>query len=201
MGNKKQSKDLRREPHEPPAWLIAALRASREIAQDSSEQLERPSSSFRKKCREAAYVALAVAKLRKECARVGFAPVAFDDYIRGLAKTAGVSLSPVLKWLGIGDLARPDAGSAGAFARFGQELGLGRRQTLAHVRIGIAASMGYAPLAGACRSRGMRRGPLEQCDSILERLELKYDPEVLSELRRIESEIRSVYGKQNNSEG
>jgi hypothetical protein len=198
MSKKKQTQDFQLEVYNPPAWLVEALQIARDLAiiRGFDEESERISEDFRHRCHEAAEVALTIARLRKERQRVGFMPLSLADYIQGLAKVAGISLSYVLKWLDISDLSQPKPDSARAFARLAQELGLSLREILIHVRISFAGGLDFAPipvLIAHRRSVDTRRSQLEECESVLGQLESEYDAKFLSDLRHIESEIRAAY--------
>lgn len=142
-----------------------------------------------------------LAKIRKERQRVGFVTISFAAYVRGLAKRAGVSLTPVLEWLGIANLSRPNQGAASAFAQLAQEMGLSLGETLVQIRIGFAEQLGIAQIPGHFRPRtgGSQPDKLEVCDTALQELESEYNIEGLRELRSIEDEIRAVYGANENA--
>src|SRR4051812_31954834 len=109
---------------DPPDWLLNLLRAARH--QDVPE-------GFRQRCRQSAGAALTLARLRRERERIGFVPLSLPDYVEGMARALGESLSEVLAWLGLRELRGEDA--AAPLARLGHALGMSWRETLAHLRI------------------------------------------------------------------
>jgi hypothetical protein len=187
-----------------PKWLGGALRLARdsELLDPVGAEPDRESPAFRRRCHEAAEIAFSVAKLRSERQRVGFVLLSFTDYVRGLAKVAGIHVDPVLAWFGIGDTPRQGPTAAKALARFARAIGIGLRETLAHTRIEFASQVGAAPiplLVARRRSTEPRRHPLEECESILKQVEADYDVDSMRDLRRIESELREEYEARGDS--
>jgi hypothetical protein len=167
------------------------------------EEWEQFESNLMTKFRETAEVPLILASLREERQRIGFAPIAFAEYVQGLAKSVGVSLSPVLEWLGIGNLSKPEQGTAQAFATLAREIGLSLRETLVQIKIGFAAQFeglfNPIPVSVRHRSGSTRRSQLEDCETVLKELESEYDMETLRALRSIESEISASYEAHDNA--
>ncbi len=198
MSGEKQNHETQAEDYHLPAWFVDALNISRSFAlfRDVDAESEQVAAAFRQRCHDAADVALTMAKLRKERQRVGFVPLSFADYVQGLVRVAGVSLSSLLAWLGIADVSQTDAGSARALARLAREIGLNLREALAHARIGFAGRIDPAPipvLVAHRRGGTTARNPLDECEAVLRELESEYDAEALSELRRIESEVCAAF--------
>jgi hypothetical protein len=189
------------ESYEPPAWLRDALSLSLQSNHSDQSEEEPISPALSEKYREAAGVALSLAKLRKEKERVGFVPLPLADYIQGLVKVANISLPRILKWVGLDDISRPSAGSARAFARLTQEIGINLREALIHIRIAYASQVDSPPillLMARQRSAGGTGtgGTLEECEAVLGAVESEYELDSLRELRRTEFEIRAAYKEQ-----
>ncbi len=186
------------ESYEPPEWLAEVLDACRRSGTFSlmNEETEQVSPELLGRYSEAARVAHSVALLRKERQRVGFVPLSFADYVNGLMKVTNVPLAPVLRWFGIADLARPEPSTARDFARLAEALGMNLREALAHIRIGFAALIDFAPiplLVARHRAAGPRGSQMEECESVLGEIEADYDIQSLKQLRRTEFEIRAAY--------
>ena len=199
MSKGRQYTGSRVDAYRPPQWLTDVLQMSRTGVDfhNPAAETSQISDAFRHRCHEAAEVALSIMKLQNERQRIGFVPVSFTEYVHGLAKIAGLSLSAVLSRLGIVELSQPNLSSARAFARLAQELGFSLRETLVHVRIGFAEGLNSAPVSmmvAQRRSGGVRGSQLEECEGALRQLELEYAPKELAEIQRIESEIRATYG-------
>jgi hypothetical protein len=179
-----------------PGWLAAMLRLSYEhFGSDGAIEESIPSESSNR-YREAAGIALSLAKLRKERERIGFVPLALSDYVLGLVKVADISISPILRWLGIDDLSRPTLSSAKAVARLSRELGMDLREALVHIRIGFASQIDTAPLpllVARLRATGAHRTQLEECEAVLGEIESEYELDIIRELRSTEFEIRAAY--------
>jgi hypothetical protein len=172
----------------PAQWFTEVMRAT--LPEPSAEE------AFRARCDEAAVVAHSIARLRRERQRVGFVPLPLAEYIHGLVKLASVPLGPVFSWLGVTDLTFAEPGSARGAARLAREIGMSLREALTHLRIGLAAQAGAAPvplLVARHRSAGRRRTPLEECEEVLEQIEVGYDLDGLKRLRNLESAVGAVY--------
>ena len=179
-----------------PAWLIHKLQLAGDYAAFTSDNQSTVSEQFRARARGAAEIAYTLNKLRAECKKIGFVPMSIGDYVQGIAKVANLSLSPTLRWLGISNLRHPDPQSAAGFARLGLEIGLSLSEVLAYVRIAIAGITGSSPISllmARCRSGPLGQNDLQECISVLEEIEAKYDQSTREELRLIEDEIRAVY--------
>jgi len=160
------------------------------------EVIKPSSAAFRRKCLDAAEIAISIVKLRRERQRTRFAPLSFKEYIIGLAKLAEINLAPVLAWFGVKDLSTCDAGSAKGMARLAQGIDMSLRETLTQVRIGFAMRTGAGPAAFAVshgRSMTGARSTLDECEAALKRAESNYDVDRLRELRAIELGIREAY--------
>lgn len=184
--------------YEPPEWLDDALRQT--FGSGGAIQLSEPSEAFKERCRNAASVALSVAKLRNERRRIGFVPISLAEYIEGLVKVTGVQIEAVLSRFGIDDLSRLSTDSVRNLARLAQELNIGLREVLIHVRIGFLETIDSAPVPLLlARHRSTRlRSQLDECEAILGAAEAEYEGELLNQLRRAEFEIRATY-KQGDS--
>jgi hypothetical protein len=168
------------EGFEPSAWVADVVRAM----------------AFEERCGAAAAAALSVARLREERRRVGFVPLSLDEYIHGLVKLADVPIAPVLSLLGVEDLSGTESQSARAAARLARAIGMSVREALAHLRIGLAAQFGSAPvslLVARHRSPGSGRPALEECEDVLRRIESEYDLEGLRTLRQLKAEVGATF--------
>jgi hypothetical protein len=187
---------------QPPGWLSDALGAAGGLLHFSFPDEPDSNDSFIRRCREAAEVALGVAKMRKEQQRIGFVPLSFADYVQGLVKVSGVSLQKVLARYGIKDLSATDEDSAPLLARLAREVGMGVRETLAHINISLAAQLNAAPmplLVARYRGVAARQTPVEVCEAVLRQLASDYDLPSLREVRRIEDSIRAVFSGEQES--
>jgi hypothetical protein len=165
---------------EPAAWLADLLHEA----------------AFEERCRSAAAAALSVERLREERQRVGFVPLSLGEYISGLVQLADAPLAPVLSWLGVEDLSGTEPGSARAAARLAREIGMSMHETLAHLRVGLAAQFGSAPvplLVARHRAPGPARPPLEECEAALGRVEAEYDLEGLHKLKQLKTEVGAAF--------
>lgn len=198
MSQGRKHTGTRVEEYRPPEWLTDVLRMSRTgiDVHNPTPETGQVSDAFRQRCYAATAVALSMMKLRKERQRIGFVPVSFAEYVHGLAKITGLSLSAVFAWLGIVELARPTLSSTRAWARLAQELGFSLRETLVHVRIGFAEGQNAAPVSMMVAHRhagGVRGSQLDECEGVLRQLEADYVPQERVEIQRIEAEIRAAY--------
>src|SRR2546423_336645 len=196
MNEPEQNSPAQIETHEPPAWLVNLLRVAAESAILGTPEEVPATPELLTKYRTAADVALCFARLRKERDCIGFVPLSIVDYIQGLIKVTNVPLAPILTWLGITDLAELGPGSAKAFAKLTQGIGISLREALVHLRIGLAEQIDSAPmplLVARQRSSGAFRNQLEECEAVLSEIESEYDLDCLRELRGAEFEIRAAY--------
>jgi len=179
-----------------PAWLAEALKTTRDELLARREEPGTVSEAFVDRCRRSAQVALSLAKLRKERERIGFVSLSLADYLQGIAKTAQVSLDPILEWLGIDNLVRPTPVSARGFARLAQELGMGLREVLLHVRVALAQEVGAPPIAilsARYRAGGVRLSEADECEASLRQIEHGYSPAERRVLSEVEAEVRRFY--------
>lgn len=184
--------------HRPAEWLNDALASARDLAEFSKPGIVAEGSpAFRRRCRDSALAALALARLREERQRVGFVPLPLADYIEGIARSAGVSLDALLARLGVPDLSRLDAKSAGGLGRLAHSIGIGLREALLHLRIQLAAAFETPEAAlftARARSGPGRRGIAPSAyDAVLERIEAGYDAAQAQQLREVEAAMRAVY--------
>ena len=179
-----------------PIWLTQALQQSGEYVLFNESEEGALAPEFQNRCREAVAVALSLGQLRRERERIGFVPLSLSAYIQGLVKVTNISLSPIMKWLGLEELSQIGADSAVGLARLAQSLGIQLREALIHLRIGFAEQIDGAPmplLIARHRSAGSGRNSFEECESVLTKIESGYDLESFKELRRAEFEFRSRY--------
>jgi hypothetical protein len=184
------------EPEDPSDWLVELLKSARGARPPAIALKDEDFQAFRQSCRHAGGTALILTRLQQEREQVGFVPLAFQDYVEGLAQVVGASLSGVMTWLGLKGWPQLDEAGAEAMARLGHVLGMSLRQILAHVRISFAREWGIAPmplLLARHRGKGGWREPLEECEKVLEQVETSYDARVLRELRMTQSALQTVY--------
>jgi hypothetical protein len=185
------------ESYEPPAWVDEALRLSLGRAPGTSTEarLERPSEAFLRKCQEAADVAADMARLRRERLRVGFVPMSLAEYIQGLAKVAGVRLSPLFARFEVNAAALDSPASARSLARLSREIGIGLREALIHFRIGFVEKIDSVPIS-LLMAHHRAPGAFDQfgeCETVLRLAEAEYESGALEDLRRAEFEVRGAY--------
>ncbi|MGA2185905.1 MAG: hypothetical protein ABSH47_23035 [Bryobacteraceae bacterium] len=172
------------EEYRPPVWLTEAL--------DGSVV----SNQFFRRCREAADAALALALLTAEREKIGFVPLSFADYLKGVARVLGVHLDPVLAWARIADASRVDSATVSGFARLWRELGFSARETLAQLKTSFAERVEGVPLAllaAQRRTGGMHHSALDECESVVGQLEGQWDGGTMSELRQMEAQVRVAF--------
>jgi hypothetical protein len=175
-----------------PEWLIQKLQLAGDYQAFTSDDQPALSEQFRARVREI-MIKETLDKLRAERERIGFWPVPIGAYIQGMAKAANLSLPLTLGWFGISDIHNPNPQSARGFARLGLKLGLSLFETLAHIRIAIAGSVGDFPFNLSYRDGGLGQNDLQKCLFLLREIEAKYDQLILDDLRLIEDEVRAVY--------
>ena len=152
------------------------------------------SAPFRERCRDAAVAAHAVAMMRREQERTGFAALSFARYVRGLAEITKVSLQPVLRWADIEDLEKVSPHAASAMARLAREIGLSPRQTEVMLRIGITERLGYASFPLAVRRNEYRRGDgVDACATELEAIESQYPLAAREDVRLVVEAVEREY--------
>jgi len=186
--------------HRPAEWLNEALASARDLAEFSRPGIVAEGSpAFRRRCRDAALAALALARLRDERQRIGFVPLSLCDYIEGVAKSAGAPLDRLLAGLDISDLPRLDVESARALGRLAHAIGISLREALLHLRIQLAAAFETPEAAlftARARSGPGRRGAvLSDYDTVLERIEARYDPAQTQQLREMQAAMRAAYAE------
>jgi hypothetical protein len=182
-------------PNESNDWLDNILRQAFREDTNSHLELGQPSKEFRQRSLVAASVAYQTAKLRYERRRIGFVPMPLAEYIQGLVKVTGVQMQSVLGRFGIDELSEVTSNSARKVAQLAEDLGIGLREMLIHVRIGFVERTNSVPvplLLAHHRSTGVR-DQLSECEAVLGLAEAGYDGELLNELRRTEFEIRMAY--------
>jgi hypothetical protein len=187
------------ESEQPPRWLSEALFSVSEFVPFSYPEGAEEDPVFIERCREAATVAYGVAKLRKEQQRVGFVPLSFADYIQGLIRGSEVPLPKMLAQFGIRDLTDTNEGSVPALAKLAKAIGMGLRETLAHIGIGVASRLNATPsglLVARYRGAVSRQRPLESCEEVLGMIGSEYALQSLMELRRIEASVRDVFNQE-----
>lgn len=181
-----------------PAWLDESLRTAQAFARFLSVPTGQPPEAFRRRSDQAAQIAFIIARLRDEKAKSPFVPIALGGILEGLARIAGVSLTPLLVWLGIKDLNAHTPEAARAAVRLTKQLGFSLRETLAHIRLGFADAYGAAPaplLLARSRGKSASQPPLEACEALLARLETKYEHQMLQQLRQIENIARAEFAE------
>lgn len=170
--------------YEPPRWLHVALDGSN------------ASPQFLQKCEQAALIAHALGKMRREHSKAKyFVDLPLPSYVEGIARLASADLAPVLSWLGVPDLAHLDSSTIRGAVRLCKEMGMTFREMLAHVRIGFAETQGFGPFSLVLARRGQanRLGGLEYYEEVLTNLERDYPESAIRQLRDLEHGIQSGY--------
>lgn len=168
-----------------PAWVEQVI------------DIYRPATSnFEDRAREAVAIGVALASLRRERDRLGFAPVPFSEYMNELAQSSSMSsqiLSRIHRWFGIRSFENVE--KADSVARLAHAIGLSLRETLVMVRLQIARHMGFAAsMVAARRSPGSGRSDLvAECEMLLRQWEAKYPTDRFLEMERLEMAIRASY--------
>lgn len=170
--------------YRPPVWLTEAL--------DGAVV----STGFHRRCREAADAALTLAKLAAEREKIGFVPLSFADYLKGVGRVLGIHLEPVLAWARITDVSHVDSAAVRGFARLWRELGFSAGETLAQLKTSFAERVEGVPLAllaAQRRTEGLHHSALDECESIIGQLERQWKGETVSELREMEAQVRATF--------
>ena len=165
-----------------PAWLHDALAANR------------VSPQFRERCREAALVAYSMAAMRNLRAKTGLIPETLEQYVKDLARGSGVKLEPVLRWLGLKSLARPELAESRSYVRLGKALGMDKDDLMRHIVASFSVSEGVPILALGKSSRG--KIPSSSAE-LLDEAEAKLSWETQQKLRLIGDEITKEYDSDN----
>jgi len=161
-----------------PNWLLEAL------------QERRVSPELRGRCREAAMVAHGIVMMRKKRAEVGFVPEPLDRYVGDLAQSAGVSLSSLLKWLGLKSLANPEPGNGRAYAKLAQALGM-IEALHGHIVASLYSAEGKT--GWALGKQAHTENPPQNAAAVLDLMEAALSPDSRRKLRLIELEITKGY--------
>ena len=168
--------------YEQPTWLRLALESSR------------ASPEFVARCQEAAMVALAIAKMRRERSRARrFVDLSLESYIGGVAKLSGADLQGVLTWLKVPGLGNLGLETVRGAMRLCKEIGMSLREVLAHVRIGFAEAQGFGPFSLVVARRGPGDRGLEYCETALAEVETGYPIATIQQIRSLEDAIHSAY--------
>jgi len=177
--------------------MDSALALYREAAHFNAAAGETVPPAFAERLREAGRLAWAIGKLRRQREQIGFVPVPLGEYLRGLASVAAVALAPVLAWVGVSSTEPfDDEASASGLARLGEGLGMGFRQLLLHLRIGLVERAEGAPVAVLLASRapgGHERPLVEECDAMIREVEQQYAAADLARLQRLEKTLHDAY--------
>jgi len=168
--------------YEQPAWLRLALESSR------------ASPEFMARCQEAAMVALAIAKMRRERSRARrFVDLSLESYMGGVARLSGADLMAVLNWLKVPGLGNLGLETVRGAMRLCKEIGMSLREVLAHVRIGFAEAQGFGPFSLVVARRGSGDRGLEYCEAALVEVETEYPIATIQQIRSLEDAIHSAY--------
>lgn len=171
--------------YEPPEWLEQTL------------AIGGTSPEFRRRCEDAALVALSIIKLRRERERLGFVPLPFAEYLTGLAKLAGVALDSVLALYELAAI--PQWDDLASWARIALDLGFPGKQASALLKIWRVEESDLAPfpiIVAARRPASAAAEPLSECEQALEAIEQSALPDLLRELRMVDEAIRHAYEPQ-----
>jgi hypothetical protein len=173
------------EEYQPPEWLEQVL-----VKGETSLE-------FRRRCEDAALVALSIVKLRRERERLGFVPLPFAEYLTGLAKLASVALDPVLAFYDLAAL--PQWEQLASWARIARDLGFPGNQAGALLKIWRVeeSDMAPFPMMVAARKRACAAAePLAECEQTLEAIGHSALPDLLREFRMVDDAVRHAYEQQ-----
>jgi len=146
-----------------------------------------PQPAFKARSREAVAVGLAIGRMRIEREQVGFVPIGFGAYLKGLARVANVNWNRLCAWIGV-DPETVTEDSAGRLARVAADLGFDLRSLLLHLRIAVAESIEKAPIPViVAYRRNAGQSGIDDCEGTLRDMELDWEPGERDQLRRIEA--------------
>ncbi len=165
-----------------PAWLRDALAT------------KRVSPQFSERCREAALVAYSMAAMRNLRTETGLIPETLEQYVKDLARVAGVKLEPVLRWLGLKSLAHPDVSQSRSYARLGKALGMDKGDLMRHIAATFSISEGVPILA--LGKTGCGKIATSSAE-LLDELEANLSWETKQKLHLIQDEIAKEYDSDN----
>jgi hypothetical protein len=179
-------------------WLDEALLIEREVSflEGPGPEPGNSDPSFGDRCRAMSEAAYALAALRQERWRAGFAPLSIDAYLRDLARASRIDLAPVLAAFGIGDLAPREPSGLRPLARLCRQLGVPVREAFVHLGLSLAEGLGLAPAPlWAARARGHEptRDPLAESEEALYRALARGGEAAARGLRALETEVLVDY--------
>ncbi|NOT59353.1 MAG: hypothetical protein HOP19_03910 [Acidobacteria bacterium] len=181
-----------------PIWLEDSLKTAQAFTQFATLSPEPPPETFHQRSKQAAQAAFLIAQLRDEKRLSSFVPLALGELLEGLARIAGLSLTPLLVWLNAKEINALNPDAVGAAVRVAKLIGCSMRETMAHLRLGFANAQGAAPvplLLARYRATDVSQSPLESCETLLTRIETKYEPPSLRQLRQLESLVHAEFAQ------
>jgi hypothetical protein len=181
----------------PAPWLPALL--ARQFQRDAASAT---TATLQARCESAARAAYTLARMRRECRRVGFAPVSFADYVQSIAGAVREPLDAVLAWAGLSrsGLQRVDRAAARGIGRLARALDMDFGQALLHANIGFTE--GRSPAAASAvmsfRSEGSYGGAADGGEGqfLLRRLRAELTPDQMRELLEIEHDLQEAYNEE-----
>ncbi|SRR6266567_1858424 len=170
--------------YKPPEWLEMALAECAAPAR------------FGQRWKEAALVAYSVKKLRRERESAGFMALPVANYVESLAKLATVDLREVLTWAAVSDLRELTLETIAPMIHLLQKLGVGLREALILVRIGMADAAGFDTISAMAKRSGDRReNELETCEAELLEVESQYPRDLYMRVRQVLSRAAEAFGE------
>lgn len=180
-----------------PAWIGSAMALFREAEGFAAPTAEPVPAAFAERLAESGKLALSISKLRRQREQVGFVPVTLAEYLRGLASVAAVDLRPVLAWTKAPGIEQfEEEPSPAGIARLGRLLGIGFRQMLLHLRIGVLERVQGTPVTMLVASRapeGYGRPLIDECETAIREVEQQYGPQELRRLQQMEKILQAAY--------
>jgi hypothetical protein len=169
-----------------PAWLVRALRES-----------VSPSDGFLAACERASATGLVLARLQRVSRRMELSLLAAPEYLRSLAAVACVPLEGIVAWAGIPADFRLDQAFAKGWGRLARALGLELREALLRLRLTFADEVGLELVPVRARAATVASDPnasnLSEVETFLAREALRWDSEVLDQMRSCERAVCDSY--------
>jgi len=164
----------------PPDWLEDTLAA---IAVNPQ---------LRERCRVSALAAYSIDQMRSERSRVGFSPLPFGKYVKGLADLVKVDIRPVLETYRLSSLSTLEWKVLPVLARIARQLEIPRVHLRDIIRISFAETLDFdASVLMAAFSGAPPLSPQEAAEAQLDVVEGSYEDPDKQRLTSILSVIES----------
>ena len=152
--------------------------------------------SFLDQCRQAALNARTIRLLREQAERIQFVPLPLGEYVALLCRCAGVSVQSLLGWAGVEDIVSITADTSRGVVQIALALGLGLRELLVYVRLGLIQRDTGLPVGALARPRDADADgsmSVSACESFLESVETSLNDKQQRTIRDIVNELRDAY--------